>query len=211
MQQVSEATRGDVQAKGRSQQVGNLGQRHPQFRVQFDDQRDDAGTELHAGRAQRVGGLQHVAALHAPLTLRAVPDLDVEATHDRAHRGQLFLILRRHAGHRDRAAAVRTRRRDRHRVGLVNVRRAPAAALPAVVCTGPPAGTAPATLRPVLGKGGRLTATRSLRRGQLPSQAFVFAPHVFDLPLQVALVSLQAVDLTLLAAVLASQLALAPG
>ena len=179
--------------------------------MQFDDQRDDAGTELHAGRAQRVGGLQHVAALHAPLTLRAVPDLDVEATHDRAHRGQLFLILRRHAGHRDRAAAVRTRRRDRHRVGLVNVRRAPAAALPAVVCTGPPAGTAPATLRPVLGKGGRLTATRSLRRGQLPSQAFVFAPHVFDLPLQVALVSLQAVDLALLAAVLASQLALAPG
>ena len=40
--------------------------RHPQLRVQFDHQRDDPGTELHARRAQRVGGLQDVAALHPP-------------------------------------------------------------------------------------------------------------------------------------------------
>ena len=32
------------------------------------------GTELHPGRSQRVGGLQCMPAVHAPLTLRAVPD-----------------------------------------------------------------------------------------------------------------------------------------
>ena len=62
----------------------------PHLGVQLDHQRDDPGTELHARRAQRVGGLQVVAALHPSLTLRAVADLDVEAPHDRTHRGQFF-------------------------------------------------------------------------------------------------------------------------
>ena len=105
MQHVGETARRDLQAEGGPQQVRDLRQRHPQLRVQFNHQRDNLGTELHAGRAQCIGGLQHVAALHPPLTLRAVADLDVEAPHDRAHHGQLFLILRRHAGHVDRAAA----------------------------------------------------------------------------------------------------------
>ena len=74
------------------------------------------------GRPQRVGGLQGVAALDTPPTLRAVADLDVEAAHQRAHRGEVFLILRRRAGHFDRAAAVRTARRRRRRNGLVDPR-----------------------------------------------------------------------------------------
>ena len=94
-------------------------------------------------------------------------DLDVEAPHDRAHHGQLFLILRRHAGHFDRAAAVRTRRRDRRRVGLVDPRRARAAAVAAILRAGPPAGTPAASLRPVLGKRGRLAVAGAARRGQL--------------------------------------------
>ena len=52
-----------------------------------------------------------MAALHTPLTLRAVADLDVKTTHEGARLGQFFLILRRHAGHFDRAAAVGTGRR----------------------------------------------------------------------------------------------------
>ena len=72
VQHVGEAARRDLQAERGPQQVGNLRQRHPHLRVQLDDQRDDRGTELHARRAQRVGGLQHVVALHPPLTLRAV-------------------------------------------------------------------------------------------------------------------------------------------
>ena len=101
-----------------------------------------------------------MVALHPPLTLRTVADLDVEAAHDRAHHGQFFLVLRRHAGHFDRAAAVRTGRRDRRRVGLVDPRRARTAAVAAILGTGPPSGTPPATLRPALGKRCGLPATR---------------------------------------------------
>ena len=190
VQHVGEAARRDLQAERGPQQVGHLRQRHPHLRVQLDDQRDDRGTELHARRAQRVGGLQHVVALHPPLTLRAVADLDVEAPHDRAHHGQFFLILRRHAGHFDRAAAVRTRRRDRRRVGLVNPRRARAAAVAAILRTGPPAGTPPATLRPALGKRRGLPATRPACLVQLPFQ-------VLDLLLQAVILPLQAVVLAL--------------
>ena len=142
-------------------------------------------------RAQRVGSLQHVAAPHPPLTLRAVADLDVEAPHHRAHHGQLFLILRRHAGHFDRAAAVRTRRRDRRRVGLVDPRRARAAAVEAIRRTGPPSGVPPATLRPVLGKRRSLPATRPACLVQLSFQALDLLLQAVNLPLQAVVLALQ--------------------
>ena len=88
---MGEAARRDLQAEVRSQQVSDLRQRHPHLRVQLDDQRDHAATELHASRAEGVGRLQLMAALHPTPTPQAVPDLDVEATHDRAHHGQVFL------------------------------------------------------------------------------------------------------------------------
>ena len=70
MQQVSEAARRHLQAERGPQHVGDLRQRYAHLlRVQLDDQRDDIGTELRAGRSQRIRGLQHVAALHAPPTL----------------------------------------------------------------------------------------------------------------------------------------------
>ena len=138
-----------------------------------------------------------MVALHPPLTLRAVADLDVEAPHDRAHHGQLFLVLRRHAGHFDRAAAVRTRRRDRRRVGLVDPRRARAAAVAAVLRPRPPAGTPAATLRPVLGKRGRLAVAGAARRGQLLLQ-------VVDPMLQAVVLALQAVVLALQVVILTS-------
>ena len=122
MQQIREAPRRDVQAEPGLQQVGDLGQRHAAVRVQLNDQRDHTGAELCAGRPQRVGGLQGVAALDTPPTLRAVADLDVEAAHQRAHRGKVFLILRRRAGHFDRDAAVPTGRR--HRTAKVSSTRA---------------------------------------------------------------------------------------
>ena len=157
MQQMREAPRRDVQAEPGLQQVGDLGQRQAAMRVQLDDQRDHTGAELCASRPQRVGGLQGVPALDTPPTRRAVADLDVEAAHQRAHRGKVFLILRRRAGHFDRAAAVRTGRRGRRRQGLVDPRRTRAAPLPAIARTWPPSGTAAATLRPVLGERRGLT------------------------------------------------------
>ena len=137
-------------------------------------------------------------ALHPPLTLRAVADLNVEAPHERTHRRQFFLILRRHAGHVDRATAVRTRRRNRRRVDLVNLRRAPTAAVAAIRRAGPPSGTPAATLRPVLGKRRRLPATRPAGLVQLLLQAL-------DLLLQAVVLSLQAVALALQPALLALQ------
>ena len=138
-----------------------------------------------------------MAALHPPLTLRAVADLDVEAPHDRAHHGQLFLILRRHAGHFDRAAAVRTRRRDRRRVGLVDPRRAPAAAVAAIRRTGPPSGVPPATLRPVLGKRRGLPATRPACLVQLSFQALDLLLQAVNLPLQAVVLALQPLGVAL--------------
>ena len=61
---------------------GPFCQRDPQLGVQLDGERDGPGAELHAGRAQSVGGLEAVAALHAAPTLRTVADLDVEAAYD---------------------------------------------------------------------------------------------------------------------------------
>ena len=61
-----------------------------------------------------------MAALDTPPTLRAVADLDVEAAHHGAHRRKVFLILRRRAGHVDRAAAVGTGCRHRRRQRLVD-------------------------------------------------------------------------------------------
>ena len=49
--------------------MGDLRQRYAHLGVQLDDQRDDAGAQLRAGRSQRIRGLQRVAALHAPPTL----------------------------------------------------------------------------------------------------------------------------------------------
>ena len=191
VQHVGETARRDLQAERGPQQVRHLRQRHPQLRVQLDDQRNDSGTELHARRAQRVGGLQNVAALHPPLTLRAVADLDVEAPYDRAHHGQFFLILRRHARHLDRAAAVRTRRRCRRRVVLVDLGRARTGRLPPVGRAGPPAGMPAAPLGSVLGEGGRLPESGSARGRQLllevvglPLQAVVLTPQAFVAALQ---------------------------
>ena len=130
-------------------------------------------------------------ALHPPLTLRAVADLDVEAPHDRAHHGQFFLILRRHAGHFDRAAAVRTFHRNRRRVGFVDPRRARAAAVAAVLRTGPPSGTPAATLRPVLGERRGLAATRPARLVQLLFQVLDLLLQAVILPLQAAVLALQ--------------------
>ena len=188
MQHVGEAARRDLQPERGPQQVGHLRQRHPHLRVQLHDQRDHPGTELHPRRAQRVGGLQHVAALHPPLTLRTVAPR--WAPHDRPYHGQ---ILRRHAGTFDRAAAIRARRGNRRRVGLVNP--PGRGRQPCRPYSGPPSGTPAAPLRPVLGERRRLPATRPACLGQLLFQAL-------DLPLLTLVLASQAVDLALLAVVL---------
>ena len=133
-----------------------------------------------------------MAALDPPPTLRAVADLDVEAAHQRAHRGEVFLILRRCAGHFDRAAAVRTPRRRRRRQGLVDMRRARPASLPAIARTRAPAGTTAATLRPLLGERCGLPASRPALGRQLLFQVLVLVLQPLDPALQAAVLTVYA-------------------
>ena len=70
---AGERARRHLQAERGPQHVGDLCQRYAHLGVQLDDQRHDAGAQLRTGRAQRIRGLQRVAALHAPLTPRAWP------------------------------------------------------------------------------------------------------------------------------------------
>ena len=172
MQQAGEAARRDLHAEPGPQQANDLCQRHAHLGVQLDDERGQPGAELHRGRAECVGGLEAVSALHAPPALRAAADLDVEAAHDGAHLGEFFLILRGHAGHFDGPAAVGTRPRRRRRMGLVNPRRAAAASLPPVPCTGPAAWAPAAPLRPVLGEGRGLPSARAAGGGELLLEVF---------------------------------------
>ena len=112
--------------------MGDLGQRHPEVRVQPQDQGDGFWTWLHAGRAKCIGGLQSVAALDAPATTRAVADLDVEVAHEGAHHPEVFVVLSGHAGRHHCAATVRKRGRHRRPVSFVNLRRALTAPPPTV-------------------------------------------------------------------------------
>ena len=185
MQHLRHAARRDGQPEPSPEQMGDLRQRDAQVRVQLDDHGDDLRAELHAGSPQRIGGLQRVPTRNPAPALRAVADLDVEAAHDGTHHREVFLVLRRHAGHRDRPAAVRTRGRRRRSAGLVNLRRTRAARLPAIVRTRAPAGSPAATLGPVLGEGSRLPESCPPRRVELLLEVFTAAlpPIPVALPL----------------------------
>ena len=196
VQQMDQTARRHRQSELRPQNAGDLLQRHAQLGVQLDDQRGDVRTQLRAGRAQRIGGLQRVATLHPPPTLRAAAHLDLEVPHDRLDRRQVLLVLRRHAGHLDLAAAVRTRRRNRRRMRLVNPCRPPPAAMRAVIGAGPPARTPAASLRPVLGEGGRLPLAGAPGRGELLLQVFTVTLPVIPLLDQAFATTLPLIPLT---------------
>ena len=172
---------GHRQTELRPQNAGHLPQRHAQLGMQLDDQRGDVRTQLRAGRPQRVGSLQPVPALDAPLTLRAIAHLDLEVPNDRFDLRELFLILRRHVAARNRAAAVRTRRRDRRRVRLVDLCRTRAATVTAVGRTRTPSRTPAAALRPVFRERSGLPAPGAARRRQLLFQVVVLALQTVDL------------------------------
>ena len=194
VQQLDQAALGHVQAELGLQNADDLLHRHAQLGVELGDQRGDVRTQLRAGRAQRVGGLQGVPALHAPLTLRAVAHLDVEAPHEGTHLRQVFLILRRHTVQRDRAAAVRTGRRGRRRIRLVNSCRFPAASLLPVLRAGSPPRPPAASLRSVLGEGGRLPFAGAPRGLEFLLQMLAAALPVIPLLDQLRLVLFEAFD-----------------
>ena len=70
-------------------------------------------------------------------------------------------------------------------------RRSGAAAVAAILRTGPPSGAPPATLRPVLGKRRGLPATRPACLVQLPFQALDLLLQALILPLRAVVLALQ--------------------
>ena len=126
----------------------------PGASVQPHDQRDDFA-ELHAGRFQRVGGLQPVAALDATPTLEQwLTSMSKRRTMDAAPPGDLDLILRRHAWDSSSAPPQSGRAAGgRCSAGLVNLRRTSGGTPARHSAHQRPAGSPAATLGPVLGEG----------------------------------------------------------
>ena len=178
---MGEAARRHPEPEAVPQQRRDLLKRHADVFVQEHDEGHGAGPEVHIGGPQCVGRLQRVPALDASATGDTTADVHVETPNDRAHRGQIFLILRGDAGALDRAATVRTGRGQRRVVGHIHAR-GNRASRPAAI---PDAGTPPRpptpALWPVLGE----------RRG-LPEAR---APRHVELLLQTRILLLQSVAL----------------
>ena len=73
-----------------------------------------------ADRAQRIGGLQRMPALHAPMALAIAAHVHIELTDDHPRDREFFLIVVRDAGLDDRPCARRTLRRQRRLIRLLD-------------------------------------------------------------------------------------------
>ena len=123
MQRVHEAPGRHPQPETLAQQRRDFLERHARVLVQEDDERHRPRTQVHAGGAQRVGGLQGMPSLHAPTTRVTPPDLDVEAPDNRSDDGQILLILRRDTREGHHAPTRRARRGQPRRAGRIDARR----------------------------------------------------------------------------------------
>ena len=164
MQDLSKSSRRDRQPEPVLQQCCDLLQRHAHVFVQQDRKRHGARTELYACRAQGVGGLQRVPALHAVPACDAAPDLNVEPPHDWLDDGQVFLVLGRDASGLNRPTTARARHGKRRGIRLIHPRRNRSPAATSIGGTCPPARSPAATLRAVLRKRGGLSKARAPRR-----------------------------------------------
>ena len=167
MQDLSKSSRRDRQPEPVLQQCCDLLQRHAHVFVQQDRKRHGARTELYACRAQGVGGLQPVPALHAVPACDAAPDLNVEPPHDWLDNGQVFLVLGRDASGLNRPTTARARHGKRRGIRLIHPRRNRSPAATSIGGTCPPARSPAATLRAVLRKRGGLSKARAPRRVEL--------------------------------------------
>ena len=167
MQDLSKSSRRDRQPEPVLQQCCDLLQRHAHVFVQQDRKRHGARSELYACRAQGVGGLQRMPALHAVPACDAAPDLNVEPPHDWLDDGQVFLVLGRDASGLNRPTTARARHGKRRGIRLIHPRRNRSPAATSIGGTCPPARSPAATLRAVLRKRGGLSKARAPRRVEL--------------------------------------------
>lgn len=101
------------------QHLGDVRVGEAQLLGQLCGQRDRLRPQLDVRRAEGVGRLQRMPALHVPAAVPAVADLHIEPAHDGAPH-DVFLKLWPGVGGHDPAPAAITRRRQRHLDRLVD-------------------------------------------------------------------------------------------
>jgi len=136
-----------LDAKEHLKEAADLALGKAQFLVEHHDRRLGLRPDLAGAAPQGVGGLQFMAPLHAPVAAGAGADMHVELAVHRPAR-DFHLVLGRHAGLNQRAAAPRTPLRQRSLVHFVDLRRRRAKGHGAVIR----AGLAPRLLGSVLGR-----------------------------------------------------------
>jgi len=132
---------------------------------------------LRGRRAQRVGGLQRMAALHAEPARTAVPHFGVELANDRTHRSEVFLKLYRHAAPAHGAATTGALGRQRRPEPLVHLSRGLAMRGAPIRGTRLPAGTCGRRAGGAFRERRRVAEARALRRRQQDLQAVDLLPQ----------------------------------
>ena len=156
VQGMDEPAGGDVQTKAVAKQGADFGQGQPELRMQHGGERHRLRPELRRGRAQGIGRLQAMSALHATPARAATANLDGERAHDRTHDGKIFLILLGDAEAAQRSLTLRAGRRQVGVIAFVNMRGDGAMGFAPIRSARPPAGTSWRSRRGAARERGRL-------------------------------------------------------
>jgi hypothetical protein len=112
MDRVHQSTAGHGQAEAIAEPPLDAAEGQAALFIEDHGERDGLRAQLHCGGAERVRGLQRVAALHAATTWPARADRHAKfVDHGTLHR-QVFLLLRDHPATGHRSTAGRTRGRQ---------------------------------------------------------------------------------------------------
>src|SRR5262249_12377912 len=151
--------------------------------------------ELPGGGPDRVGGLQRMPALHAPVALRAFADVDAKVADDRPLDGQILVVLRHDAPLAHPAATVRTPRRQPRVVAFVNVRGKRSMCAPSIGRAALAAGSLRVGFRKATRKWSGQSMGFAACGLELLSQPFVFTAETIAFDLRPSQVFAQAFDL----------------
>lgn len=195
MDRVHQAAARDGEAEAIAEQGCDPAEGEAALFVEDHGEGDGLRAQLHGGRAERIGGLQRMTALHAPPTVPALADRDPKLVDDGALHGQVFLVLRHDAALRHRAAAVRTVRGHRRVVRDIDARGRRTMRVPPIRETRFAAGPLGLLLRQPARKRRGLTSGSAARHLELFFQPLVLAPQPVTLDLRALQILAQPIDL----------------
>jgi hypothetical protein len=173
--EMDERTARDAQTESIAEERDDVRERQAQSLVQDHDERGGLRADLYRRRAERVRGLQRMAALNAPATHRTRPHMNAKLADDGADHRQVLLILGDDVGVVHRAATRRARRWQWCVEGRIDARRDGSRSVAAVRCAGAPARWTATALSVGFGERRGLAETRAPRRIELILEAFVAA------------------------------------